>query len=80
MIRVAHHFDSSMGAQAVASGTAAMITGYTLGGAIGPLVSGSALQWWGAWGLSAWLTLLSIGVLFASFYRQNNGQIGRWPA
>jgi MFS family permease len=66
MIRVAHHFDARMGAQAVASGTAAMITGYTLGGAIGPLVSGAALQWWGAWGLSAWLSLLSLFVLLAS--------------
>jgi MFS family permease len=75
MIRVAHHFDASMGASAVASGTAAMITGYTLGGALGPLVSGAALQWWGAWGLSAWLTLLSVAVLVASFSRAKNGQI-----
>jgi MFS family permease len=75
MIRVAHHFDARMGAQAVASGTAAMITGYTLGGAIGPLVSGAALQWWGAWGLSAWLSLLSLLVLLASrdtFKKQEN--------
>jgi MFS family permease len=66
MIRVAHHFDARMGAQAVASGTAAMITGYTLGGAIGPLISGTALQYFGAWGLSVWLSLLSIAVLLAS--------------
>ncbi len=66
MIRVAHHFDARMGAQAVASGTAAMITGYTLGGAIGPLISGSALQFLGAWGLSAWLAILSVAVLYAS--------------
>ncbi len=66
MIRVAHHFDARMGAQAVASGTAAMITGYTLGGAIGPVVSGAALQWWGAGGLSAWLGMLSLIVLLAS--------------
>ncbi len=66
MIRVAHHFDARMGYSAVASGTAAMITGYTLGGAVGPLVSGAALQWLGAWGLSAWLALLSITVLLAS--------------
>jgi MFS family permease len=66
MIRVAHHFDARMGAQAVASGTAAMITGYTLGGAVGPLVSGATLQWWGAWGLSAWLSLLSLLVLLVS--------------
>ncbi len=67
MIRVAHHFDARMGAQAVASGTAAMITGYTLGGAIGPLISGAALQYFQAWGLSAWLSLLSIAVMLASF-------------
>ncbi len=71
MIRVAHHFDARMGAQAVASGTAAMITGYTLGGAIGPLISGSALQWFGAWGLSGWLSLLSVAVLLASFKTKN---------
>jgi MFS family permease len=66
MIRVAHHFHPRMGVQAVASGTAAMITGYTLGGAIGPLISGAALQFLGAWGLSTWLTVLSVAVLCAS--------------
>lgn len=70
MIRVAHHFDARMGAQAVASGTAAMITGYTLGGAIGPLMSGAALQYFGAWGLSIWLSLLSLCVLLASYYQK----------
>jgi MFS family permease len=71
MIRVAHHFDASMGAQAVAAGTAAMITGYTLGGALGPLISGAALQYVGSWGLSGWLSLLSIAVLLASFHTKN---------
>lgn len=66
MIRVAHHFDARMGAQAAASGTAAMITGYTLGGAVGSLISGSALQWFSAWGLALWLSLLSVGVMIAS--------------
>jgi MFS family permease len=66
MIRVAHHFDARMGYSAVASGTAAMITGYTLGGAIGPLISGAALQYVGARGLSGWLALLSVAVLLAS--------------
>ena len=66
MIRVAHHFDARMGYSAVASGTAAMITGYTLGGAVGPLVSGVALQFFGAWGLVGWLALLSVVVLWAS--------------
>jgi MFS family permease len=66
MIRVAHHFDARMGAQAVASGTAAMITGYTLGGALGPVISGSALQWSGALGLAAWLSALSLIVIASS--------------
>jgi MFS family permease len=74
MIRVAHHFDARMGSSAVASGTAAMITGYTLGGALGPLISGSALQWLGAWGLSGWLSLLSVIVLLASFNVKNTSQ------
>jgi MFS family permease len=70
MIRVAHHFDARMGSSAVASGTAAMITGYTLGGALGPLVSGGALQWGGAIGLAIWLGALSVAVMMAS----------RWPS
>ena len=80
MTRVAHHFDASMGAQAVASGTAAMITGYTLGGALGPLISGSALQYLGAWGLSLWLALLSAAVLAASLKAGNLSKTGRLPA
>ncbi len=77
MIEVAHHFDARMGAQAVASGTAAMITGYTLGGALGPLISGGALQWLGAWGLSGWLSLLSIAVLWASLQTNTISKITR---
>ncbi len=60
MIRVAHQFTG----QNTAAGTAAMITGYTLGGAIGPVVSGYALVAFKAPGLSAWLTSLSLLVLF----------------
>lgn len=66
MIRVSHHFNARMGAQAVASGTAAMITGYTLGGALSPLIGGAVLQWMGAGGLSAWLCLLALCVMVAS--------------
>jgi MFS family permease len=66
MIRVSHHFSARMGAQAVASGTAAMITGYTMGGALGPLIGGIALQWLGAAGLSAWLCVLAVAVMVAS--------------
>lgn len=76
MIRVAHHFDARMGASAVASGTAAMITGYTLGGAIGPVVSGTALQFGGAIGLTAWLAFLSVTVLTSSLRIKISSQIG----
>lgn len=59
MIRVAHHFNSP----SVAAGTAAMITGYTLGGAIGPVVSGASLQYMGNLGLSLWLGALALAVI-----------------
>jgi MFS family permease len=62
MIRVAHHFNAA----SVAAGTAAMITGYTLGGAIGPVVSGATLQYAGTVGLALWLGILSIAVLVLS--------------
>jgi MFS family permease len=62
MIRVAHQFTG----HDVAAGTAAMIAGYTLGGAVGPLASGAALQQWGVPGLAAWLALLSAMVLTVS--------------
>jgi MFS family permease len=59
MIRVAHHFNSA----SVAAGTAAMITGYTLGGAVGPVVSGVSLQYAGTLGLSLWLGALALAVI-----------------
>ncbi len=59
MIRVAHHFSGT----SVAAGTAAMITGYTLGGAIGPVVSGASLQYAGNFGLSMWLGALALAVV-----------------
>ena len=62
MVRVAHDFNAA----SVAAGTAAMITGYTLGGALGPLVSGAVLQWAGAFGLALWLGLLALVVLGAA--------------
>lgn len=62
MIRVAHHFNAA----SVAAGTAAMITGYTLGGAVGPVVSGAALQYAGSVGLALWLGSLSVAVLALS--------------
>ena len=62
MIRVAHQFKG----QATSAGTAAMITGYTLGGAVGPLVSGASLQVFGAPGMAAWLALLALSVVYFS--------------
>lgn len=60
MVRVAHEFaeDSAM------AGVAAMITGYTAGAALGPLVSGLALDGFGAPGLAAWLALLASSILW----------------
>ena len=40
-----------------------MIAGYTLGGAIGPVVSGAALQSFPVVGLSVWLGSLSVMVM-----------------
>ena len=62
MVRVAHQFKGAD----TAAGTAAMITGYTLGGALGPPVSGLALQWLGLPGLGLWLAILSVAVLVFS--------------
>jgi predicted MFS family arabinose efflux permease len=62
MVRVAHEFSG----RATAGGAAAMITGYTLGGSIGPLASGSALQWGGAAGLAAVLGSLALATLWAA--------------
>jgi MFS family permease len=62
MIRVAHQFPHG----SAASGTAAMITGYTSGGALGPLMSGGALQWGGALGLALLLGALSLAVCWAA--------------
>lgn len=59
MIRVAHHFSGA----SMAAGTAAMITGYTLGGAIGPVVSGASLQYAGNLGLSLWLGAAALAVI-----------------
>ncbi|MET0311530.1 MAG: MFS transporter [Burkholderiaceae bacterium] len=59
MIGVAHRFAG----QATAAGTAAMITGYTMGGAVGPVASGSALQWGGVTGLAAALGAVALTVI-----------------
>jgi fucose permease len=59
MIRVAHDFADS----SPVAGTAAMITGYTLGGAIGPSISGAVLDATGAVGQAVWLTLMAATVI-----------------
>lgn len=69
MVRVGHDFATSTAAAGAgvagtaAAGTAAMISGYTLGGAVGPLVSGAALQYGGPLGLVSWLGALAVGVI-----------------
>ncbi|HWP12204.1 MAG TPA: MFS transporter [Ramlibacter sp.] len=62
MVRVAHEFSG----RATAGGAAAMITGYTLGGTVGPVASGSALQWGGVAGLAAVLGSLALATLWAA--------------
>ena len=56
MIRVAHVFTG----QATAGGAAAMITGYTWGGTLGPLASGATLQAGGVTAMAATLSLLAV--------------------
>jgi MFS family permease len=69
MVRVGHDFATSATATGAgvtgtaAAGTAAMISGYTLGGAVGPVVSGAALQYGGPLGLASWLGALAVGVI-----------------
>ncbi len=70
MIRVAHQFAAS----SAVAGTAAMITGYTVGGAVGPSFSGVVLDFFGASGQAAWLSALSIAVLLLS--RRFSGRAG----
>ena len=62
MVQVAHAFAG----RATAGGTAAMITGYTWGGTLGPVASGSALEAGGAPGLALGLALLALAGLAAA--------------
>jgi MFS family permease len=59
MIRVAHDF-AHLSALA---GTSAMITGYTAGGAIGPVVSGWMFDHFGVNGQGLWLLALALSLL-----------------
>ena len=58
MIRVAHVFADS----SAVAGTAAMISGYTVGAALGPTLSGLALDARGAGGQAVWLCVLALSV------------------
>jgi MFS family permease len=62
MVQVAHAFAG----RATAGGAAAMISGYTLGGTIGPLASGSALQAGGTPGLASALAVMAVLTLVAA--------------
>ena len=59
MIRVAHDFADS----STVAGTAAMITGYTVGGAAAPLLSGVVIDAVGLKGQALWLSLLALAVV-----------------
>jgi MFS family permease len=61
MIRVAHTFADEPGGGVVA-GTAAVIAGYTAGGAAGPLLSGALLDHAGPAGASTALVLVALSV------------------
>jgi MFS family permease len=62
IIQVAHAYAG----RATAAGTAAMITGYTWGGTLGPLASGWTLQATGLVGLAVLLSVLALGALAAA--------------
>lgn len=62
MVEVAHTFQG----RATAGGAAAMITGYTVGGTVGPVASGAALQAGGVLGMAVLLGALACATLFAA--------------
>ncbi|MDO9236985.1 MAG: MFS transporter [Aquabacterium sp.] len=59
MIRVAHDFADS----SALAGTSAMIAGYTIGGALGPLISGWVFDHLGLGGQGSWLAILALSLL-----------------
>lgn len=65
MIRVAHDFADT----SALAGTAAMIAGYTAGGALGPIVSGWAFDHHGVSGQGLWLGLLALSLLLLQLRR-----------
>jgi MFS family permease len=62
MVQVAHDFAG----RATAGGTAAMISGYTWGGTLGPVASGSALQFGDGLGLALLLSVFALAALVAA--------------
>lgn len=62
MVEVAHAFQG----RATAGGAAAMITGYTAGGTVGPVASGAALDFGGVAGMAALLGVLAGATLAAA--------------
>jgi len=62
MVRVSHDFAAS----SAIAGAAAMISGYTVGGALGPIAAGLALEQSGVAGLAGWLALLATSVLLVA--------------
>lgn len=62
IVQVAHAFDG----RATAGGAAAMITGYTWGGTLGPLGSGTVLETAGLAGLAALLLTMALGAFAAA--------------
>lgn len=58
MIRVAHDFADS----SALAGTSAMIAGYTLGGTLGPVVSGWVFDHLGVSGQGTWLAILALSL------------------
>jgi MFS family permease len=62
MTRVAHEFADS----SAVAGSAAVITGYTAGGALGPAVSGFMFDTQGVVGQASWLALLALAVVMVA--------------
>ncbi len=62
MVEVAHAFEG----RATAGGAAAMITGYTVGGTVGPVASGAALDQGGVAGMALLLGALAVATLAAA--------------
>ena len=58
MIRVAHDFADT----SALAGTSAMIAGYTVGGALGPVLSGWMFDTWGVVGQGGWLAVLALSL------------------